>query len=148
MAVWQYDLFLVGEGNPLPLLMDDGWELPQLPAASTLNAQGTLTGSMGYPWLMMDDWVVFGNEEGTRIDLMFNEADEVEIRIRLSTPASEADLDAVCGFAGELHSKLFDPTTGAMLKPDRSSVASALATSRAAAFSRSSRSFMSGQSEA
>lgn len=148
MAVWQYDLFLVGEGNSLPLLMDDGWELPQLPAASTLNAQGTLIGSMGYPWLMMDDWVVFGNEEGTRIDLMFNEADEVEIRVRLSKSASEADLDAICGFASKLHGNLFDPTTGATLKPDRSSVASALATSRAAAFSRFPRSFLSGPSEA
>lgn len=148
MAVWQYDLFLVGKGNALPLLMDDGWEFPQLPAASTLNAQATLTDSMGHPWLMMNDWVVFGNEESTRIDLMFNEADEVEIRVRLSASASAADLDAVCGFACELHSKLFDPTTGALLQADRSSVASALATSRAAAFSRSPRAFLSGQSEA
>ncbi|HEX9173691.1 MAG TPA: hypothetical protein VF861_13605 [Telluria sp.] len=148
MAVWQYDLFIVVEGHALPLLTDDGWELPQLPAVSTLNAQGTLASSMGYPWLMMDDWVVFGNEESTRIDLMFDEADEVEIRIRLSASATETDLDAVCGFARGLRSKLFDPTTGALLQPDRSSVAYALATSPAAAFSRSPRPFLSGQSEA
>lgn len=147
MAVWQYDLFLVDEGNALPLLMDDGWELPQLPAASTLNAQATLAGSMGHPWLMMDDWVVFGEERGTRIDLMFNVANEVEICVRLSASASAADLDAVCGFACELHSKLFDPTTGVLLQPDVSSVASTLAMSRAAAFSRSPRIFLSGQSE-
>jgi hypothetical protein len=148
MAVWQYDLFLVGEGNALPLLMDDGWDLPQLPAASTLNAQATLADSMGHPWLMMNDWVVFGNEESTRIDFMFNEADEVEIRVRLSASASAADLDAVCRFACELHCKLFDPTTGVLLQPDRSSVASAWAMSRAAGFSQSPRAFLSGQSEA
>jgi hypothetical protein len=101
---------------------------------------------MGYPWLMMDDWVVFGSEEGTRIDLMFNGANEVEIRIRLNASATETELDAVCTFAGELGGRLFDPTTGALLQPDLSSVASALATSRAAAFSRSPRSFLSGQS--
>jgi len=128
--------------------MDDGWELPHLPAASTLNAQKTLTGSMGDPWLMMDDWVVFGNEESTRIDLMFNKADEVEIRIRLSVSATEVDLDAVCNFTRELHGKLFDPATGALLQPNRSSLASALASSRAAAFSRSPLHFLSRQSEA
>jgi hypothetical protein len=30
---------------------------------------------------MMDDWVVFGHENGTRIDLMFNEVGEVQISI-------------------------------------------------------------------
>jgi hypothetical protein len=148
MAVWQYDLFLVGGGSALPLLTDDGWELPQLPAASTLSAQQTLAASMGYPWLMMDDWVVFGNEESTRVDFKFEGVGEVEIRIRLSASATEAELDAVCAFARELGSKLFDPATGALLQPDRSSVASALATSRAAAFSRSPRPCLSGQSQA
>ena len=144
MAVWQFDLFLVGDGLALPLLRDDGWDLPRFRAASTLNAQSALVGLMGYPWLMMDDWVVFGNEESTRIDLIFDEADQVEIRIRLSASATEADLDAICGFTHEAHSKLFDPATGALLQPDRLSLASALASSRAAAFSRCPRHFLSG----
>ena len=148
MAVWQYDLFLVREGQALPLLMNDGWELPQLPAASTLDAQEALAGSLGCPWLMMDDWVIIGNEESTRIDLMFNETDEVEIRIRLTASATGGDLDAVCSFARELRGKLFDPTTGTLLQPDLSSVASALASSHAVAFSRSPRTFLSGQSGA
>jgi len=137
MAIWQYDLFVVGEGRALPLSMDGGWDLPQLPAASTLSAQRTLVGSMGDPWLMMDDWVVFGSENSTRIDLMFNEADKVEIRVRLDASASEADIDAVCTFACELGSRLFDPATGALLPPDRSAMTAALARSRTAAFARS-----------
>lgn len=146
MAVWQYDLFLVGEGDALPLLTDDGWDLPQFPAASTLSAQRTLVGSMGYPWLMMDDWVVFGSENSTRIDLIFNGADEVEIRVRLDASATEAELDAICNFAGELGSRFFDPATGELLQPDRSSVASALAMSRATTFSCAPQSFLSGES--
>jgi hypothetical protein len=85
---------------------------------------------------MMDDLVVFGNEESTRIDLMFDETDEVEIRIRLGALGTEADLDAVCGFTRELHGKLFDPATETLLQPDRGSLASALNSSRAAAYSR------------
>jgi hypothetical protein len=101
---------------------------------------------MGYPWLMMDDWVVFGSEQGTRIDLNFDGPNKVEIRIRLDASATEPELDGVCAFASELGGRLFDPATGAILPPDRCSVASALATSRAAAFAHSPRSFLSGQS--
>jgi hypothetical protein len=61
---------------------------------------------MGYPCLMMDDWVVFGNEESTRIDLMFNEADEADIPIRLGASATKDELDTVCGFTREVHGKL------------------------------------------
>ncbi|WP_133250739.1 hypothetical protein [Janthinobacterium sp. 78] len=145
MAIWQYDMFLVGEENTLPLPKDDGWELPQLLAASTLNAQRTLVGSMGNPWLMMEDWIVFGSEVGTRVDLLFD-SDKVEILIRLDASATERELNAVCSFVGELNGRLFDPATRTLLQPDRTTLASALATSRAAAFSQSPRSYLSGQS--
>jgi len=144
MAVWQFDLFLVPEGHAMPLLRADGWDLPQLPAASTLNAQSALVASMGYPWLMMDDWAVFGSEESTRIDLIFDDVDQVEIRIRVSASATEADLGAICGFTREVGSKFFDPATGDLLPPDCPSLASALASSRAAAFSRSPRHSLPG----
>jgi len=146
MAIWQYDLFVIGEGHTRPLRTDDGWDIPPVSAASTLIAQRAVVGSMGYPWLMMDDWVVFGSEQGTRIDLNFDGPNKVEIRIRLDASATEPELDAVCAFASELGGRLFDPATGAILPPDRCSVASALATSRAAAFAHSPRSFLSGQS--
>lgn len=142
MAVWQYDLFVVGEGSTLPLLKEDGWHLPQFPAASTLSAQRTLIASMGYPWFMMDDWVVFGSENSTRVDLFFEEGDGVEIRIRLDASATETELDVVCTFAGALGSRLFDPTTGVLLQPDQSSVASALTMSRAVTFSRAPQLFL------
>jgi len=110
MAVWQYDLFLIGEGNVRPFLTDD--------------------------------WVVFGSEQGSRIDLMFDGEDEVAIRLRLNASATGSELDAVCAFVSEVGGRLLDTTTGALLQPDLRSVAAALATSRAAAFSRSPRSFL------
>jgi hypothetical protein len=99
---------------------------------------------MGYPWLLMDDWVVFGSAQGTCIDLFFDGATEVEIRIRLDASVTESELDAVCAFVTELDGRLFDPATGAFLQPDRRSVASALATSSAVAFANSPHSFLSG----
>jgi hypothetical protein len=144
MTIWQYDLFLVGEGNALPFLTEDGWQIPCLPAASTLSAQQTLVNSLGQPWLMMTDWIVIGNEKSTRVDLMFDESDSVEIRIRIDASAVDAKLDTVCAFALALRSRFFDPTTQLLLPPDRSSVAAALATSRAATFSRSPRFFLAG----
>ena len=143
MAIWQYDLLFVGDRGARPLLRTDGCDIPPLAAASTLRAQLALVGSMGYPWLMMDDWVVFGSEEGTRVDLIFDERNEVEIKVRLDASATEPELDAVCAFASKLGGRLFDPTTGTFLKPQVCSVASALANSRAAAFAHSPRSFLS-----
>lgn len=90
---------------------------------------------------MLDNWIVFGDEQGTCVDFSFSDADEVEIRVRLSAFATASGLDAVCGFTAALRSKRFDPTTGSMLEPDRSSVAFALSGSCVAAFVRSPRSF-------
>ena len=58
----------------------------------------------------------------TRMELMFNEADEVEIRIPLSVSAIGAGLDAVSHVAREMHSELFlcDPATRALLQPNAS----------------------------
>ena len=144
MAIWQYDLFVIGEGSALPLLSGDGWELPHLPAAMTLIAQRILTGSLGHPWLMMDDWIVFGNEQSTGVDLMFYEPDSVEIRIRMDASAVDEELDAICAFAVALQVRIFDPATRILLQPDRNAVAAALASSCAAAFPRSPRSFLAG----
>jgi hypothetical protein len=144
MAIWQYDLFLVGNGDARPLPTEDGWNIPPLSATSTLIAQRALPGSMGHPWLMMDEWVVFGSEQGTRIDFMFDGPSEVEIRIRLDASATEPELDTVCAFASSLGGRLFDPDTNKFIQPDRCSLASALANSRAASFAHSPRTVLSG----
>jgi len=135
MAIWQFDLFIVPREGTLPCLSEDSWTLPLMPADSTLAAQRGLVESIGCPWLMMDDWVVFGLENGTRVDLLFDNADEVEVQVRLDALASEAQIDAVCSFAIALDSQFFDPEARSFIRPDRNSLASALNASRAADFS-------------
>ncbi len=93
MAIWQFDLFMVCAENALPVLAEDGWTLPQWPAASTLRAH--------------------------------------------DVSATNAKLDAICGFALALHARYFDPATTTLLHPDRNPLAAALAGFRAAAFARS-----------
>jgi len=138
MAIWQFDLFMVHAEDDLPVMEEEGWTLPRLPAASTLRAQDTLIEVLGRPWLMLDDWIVFGEENGTRVDLVFDDADHVEIRMRLDVSATNRALDAICRFAVALNGRFFDPVTRTLLQPDRSTLASALAGSRAAAFTHAS----------
>lgn len=141
MAVWQYDLLLVPEGSTAPTPPDKEWEAPRLPAASTAGAQRILAASLGAPWLMMEDWVVFGNELATRVDFLFDASVNVEILVRIDASATDAELDTLCAFAGELRCRFFDPATRAPIQPDRTSLATALARSRAASFARSPRPF-------
>jgi hypothetical protein len=49
MAIWQFGLFMVCAENALPVLEEDGWTLPQWPAASTLRAQDILRAALGHP---------------------------------------------------------------------------------------------------
>jgi hypothetical protein len=141
MAIWQFDLFIVPREGSQPVFSEDGWQLPQWSAASTLDAQRCLVDAFGCPWLMMEDWVVFGCENETRVDLLFDGADEVEIQLRLAVSASELELGAVCAFAVGLDGLFFNPATRAVLEPNRLSLAAALETSRAAKFSNNPRAF-------
>lgn len=134
MAIWQFDLYVAPRRSALPFLLEDAWILPAMSAESTLAAQRGLVESMGRPWLMMDDWVVFGTENGTRVDFLFDDADEVEVHIRLDAAANEAQLDAVCSLAIALDSQFFDPAARTVIEPDRGSVASALHASSAGEF--------------
>jgi hypothetical protein len=143
MAIWQYDLFLISKEGALPLLAPHGWELPQLPSTSTVRARQTLIATMGHPWLMMENWLVFGTKDSTRVDLLFDGADNVEIRIRLGASATASELNAVCCFVRELNCGLFDPATRSLLQPDHNLLASALAASRAAEFAEGPRAFLS-----
>lgn len=143
MAVWQFDLCLIGQESAPPFFADMGWESPGLPARSTLGAQDTLIGAFGFPWLMMDDWVVFGTENGTRVDFIFDEQYDVQIHIRIDASAVDPKLDAICAFADALRGRLFDPTNATLISPDTGSLATALAASRAGVFSQSPSAFLS-----
>jgi hypothetical protein len=144
MAIWQFDLFVVGRNSMLPRLSDDGWELPLLPAQSTLAAQRRLIDYLGRPWLMMADWIVFGHEESTRFDVFFDSADMAEIRIRLDASCTPADIDAVCVFTRELDSHLFDPSTQSLIDPEPRALRRALNASPAAAYLRDPIMYLSG----
>lgn len=147
MAIWQFNLFVVDRHSTLPTLSDDGWELPRVPAQSTLGAQRGLIEYLGSPWLMMADWIVFGHENGTRTDFLFDSADMAEIGIRLDASCTPEDIDAVCVVTRELDSLLFDPLTQSLIDPEPAALRRALSALPAAAFSRDPTAYLSGLKE-
>lgn len=132
MAIWQFDPFVLNANDVCRYSVENGWSLPPIPAGSILAAQRELLAALGHPWQMMPDWLVFGTENGNRVDLLFDGDDNVEIRIRLVASASDSELDGVCAFVGAFGGRLFDPATESTLHPDRKTLRAALSHSRAA----------------
>lgn len=75
MAAWQFDVYLTARGAPVPDLDAEYWETPSLPVATVYEMQEELVHYLGPPWLMLPNWLVFGPENGNRIDIVFETDD-------------------------------------------------------------------------
>jgi len=75
MAIWQVDMHVIHATDELHDTVSDGWQPPLLSGALVLRAQQMLTEYLGTPWTMVEDWIVFGPENGSRVDVVF-EADK------------------------------------------------------------------------
>ncbi|MDC8756085.1 hypothetical protein [Janthinobacterium fluminis] len=143
MATWQFDLHLMYRGEPMPTASDDGLDIPGIPVKLALYVQEMIAGSLGKPWLMMDDWIVFGIETGTRVDLLFDEADSVEVLVRLDVSVdNDAFLDTICTLALQLNCSYFDVQGRQFIEPRRELLLQAMASSKAAKFVKSPRDFI------
>ena len=143
MATWQFDLHLMSQGSPKPTASDDGLDFPGIPAKSALQIQETVGDSLGNPWLMMDDWLTFGTEIGTRVDFLFDDTDFVEVLVRLDANLNnDTLLDAICAQALELDCRYFDAQGGQFIEPQRELILHAMASSRAAKFVKNPHNFI------
>lgn len=143
MAAWQFDLHLMSRGEPMPTASGAGLDIPEVPAKSALYVQEIVADALGKPWLMMDDWVVFGIETGTRVDLLFDDADTVEVLLRLDASVNnDAFLDIICAVALKLDCSYFDAQGRQSIEPRRELLLQAMALSRAAKFAKSPREFV------
>lgn len=82
MAVWQFDLYFIHIGAPPPDTSGEDWDAPTLPPEQVRQAQERLAYYFGPPWFMLDDWLVFGPENGNRIDIQFDEEHYASIFVR------------------------------------------------------------------
>ena len=145
MATLQFDLYFVPRAGRLPLRNSDGYDVPALAESAALEAHAYLDKKIGKPWIMLKDWLVFGDEDSNRVDLLRTEDSGAELSARIDARSiNEAFCNTVCELADLLHCNLFIAESGLPLEPDRAALVTALNTSRAAAFVRNPNEFMRG----
>ena len=92
---------------------------------------------------MMDDWMVFGLEAGTRVDLFFDDTDFVEVLVRLDASVNnDALIDALCTLARKLDCSYFDVQKRKFIEPRRELLLQAIASKGAAQFVKNPREFI------
>lgn len=92
MAIWQFDVaFARGSAETV------------FPAALRARADEVLLSRFGAPWQMLERWLVYGAEEGNRLDLAWDEDGRFELSARIDA-RSEADafLAQLCTLAVDL----------------------------------------------
>jgi hypothetical protein len=139
VANWQFDLYLIPRDAPVPIASEDGLDISGIPAKFGLYIQENLVPIFGHPWLMLENWIVYGIESGTRVDLHFDHTDSVEIKVRLDARRNnDAVIDTICSLALHLNCRYFDPQEKKFIEPIRELVLQSINSSRAAKFQNSS----------
>jgi hypothetical protein len=126
MAAWQFDLYFIPSASSLPDTSVHGWE-PSLADKCVYAIQEDLAHYFGPPWLMLEDWIVFGPENGNRIDLLFEEGAGASINIRIDTRDDAPQfLTLVADLARLQGCKFFSPETRELIEPDPHQVLAAI----------------------
>jgi hypothetical protein len=94
--------------------------------------QEELAHYMGPPWLMMGDWLVFGPENGNRIDILFEDdvGAEVSVRcdVREEAPQFLVLISDLVRFQGY---RFFSPSTREFIEPELELILEAIRRSQA-----------------
>lgn len=143
MAAWQFDLFLMPEAAAMPSDTEGGLDIQGLPLGVAPYIQESLITCFGQPWLMLGDWLVFGNEKGTRVDLIFDETDIVDLHARLDVSVDNGKvLDILCAMAQQLGYRYFDVEGKQFIEPQKEALLQAMNSSGAARFVKDPKDFI------
>jgi len=82
MALWQFDFYFIPIGAHLPDTTGEEWDEPGLALSKVRTVQEALAYYFGPPWVMLDDWLVFGPENGNRVDVHFDDDLSASIFVR------------------------------------------------------------------
>jgi hypothetical protein len=117
---------------PAPRQTSEGWQPPPLPLSLVHKMQEELAHYMGPPWLMMGDWLVFGPENGNRIDILFEDdvGAEVSVRcdVREEAPQFLVLISDLVRFQGY---RFFSPSTREFIEPELELILEAIRRSQA-----------------
>jgi hypothetical protein len=137
MAIWQFDLSLVPRAGPMPWRVDEGHEVPPLQEAPAVQAHAWLCEHLGEPRVMLEDWLVFGEEQGNRVDFLFNEDGSANLTARIDARSQyEKFICGLCELTRISNCLLFSAEQWAAVEPSVAEVSAALERSRAVAFVR------------
>lgn len=67
----------------MPSKTADGHEVPAIQAQKVVNAHHWLTAHFGEPSVLLEDWFLYGLEDGNRIDVSVNEDGSAELSARI-----------------------------------------------------------------
>ncbi|MGM9485882.1 hypothetical protein [Ideonella sp. YS5] len=135
MAIWQFDLAFYPRGGPEPWRVDDGHEVPPLQEGQAAKVQAWLLRHFGEPSLLLEGWLIFGMDQGNRIDLVFNEDRTANLSARIDARSNyESFVSALCELGRFCNCVLFSAEFWATIEPATTEVHSALHHSRAIAF--------------
>jgi hypothetical protein len=145
MAIWQFDLSFVPRGGPQPRRTSDGHETPAVQAAKVTEAQAWLSARFGEPCEMLEDWLVYGPADGSRVDLVFNQDGTAEIGARIDARSEATEfISSLCELSELLDSTPFSVESWSLLEANLSAIDIALERSRAAAFIRNPEKILRG----
>jgi hypothetical protein len=145
MASWQFDVAVSRRGAPHPTITDDGYQLEPLPELLIARAKKYLAAHLGQAWEMLPGWLVFGQEDGNRFDVVEEEDGfgSISARIDARVP-SNIFLLKVSELAQTISCVLYVPEGEIYIEPARSELEQALSKSSAAKFVRDPNAFLRG----
>jgi hypothetical protein len=127
MAIWQVDLHLVVCGSDTRANVGVDWHPPQLSPDTVLPVQRMLSAGFGVPWLMLEDWIVFGPENGNRVDIAFEVDGRASVVMRFDIRNSGIQFETlVCRVAKQEGCVFFSPDLGILVEPEPRLIEAAL----------------------
>lgn len=119
MAVWQFDLYFLPADATPPSTRGVYWDAPTLLLGDVHQAQEHLEHYFGSPWLMLEDWIVFGPESGNRVDVQFDQELTASIFVRCDLRCEAPQfLSIVADLASMLKCVLFCVDNEELMQPE------------------------------
>ena len=126
MAVWQFDLHVIPRDSAAPDTSIPDWE-PVLRARTPYALQEDFGHYLGRPWLMLNDGIVFGPENGNRVDFNFFDTGDAIVQVRLDTRNEAPQFVVLIADLAKLHEcALFNAESGEFVQADRGLLMDAL----------------------
>lgn len=120
--------------DALPNTAGDGWLPPLLSGAKIVQAQQILSEYFGSPWTMAEDWFVFGPENGSRVDVIFESENTGSITVRFDVRNEGVQFAAlICRLAQDLRCLFFSADLCCLIEPNGATLAVALDSAQSAA---------------